>query len=147
MDLPHRFQYLSIETLWPHEEREQSILAGAQPLSPLVVLNICIRRLRLFRDCPESHIRDVRVEETHQAQRDFPCRDRERLIGRIAVALEVYEDLRGRQNIVEQVYLKERLQLMADLRTHQQAFLRWFRPGGIWKTRIARQDRFVERKL
>jgi hypothetical protein len=143
MDLPHTFTHLSLEILWPYEGLTVSDLAVVpvlgQPFPPLAVLNICVRRHCLFRDCPASHIRDVR--ETNRAQWNFRCQNREQLIHEITFALSEYNTDMTEWDSWEQTKFEERLQWLTTMRQEGQTFQRWFKRRGRWDDRISRSGR------
>src|SRR5215831_5588377 len=100
MDAPEPFQFLSISRLWPENVAPPRLSGLYSPNpppmmrlrellrpTPEAVLQLCVRGLRLFRDCAWPHIRDVRIPEAHQPQRDVPCQDRAALTGQIVTQL------------------------------------------------------------
>lgn len=149
MSLPYRFTYLSTEALWPYQEQVHSLAAVASvPYFQLIVLDHCVRNLRLFRDCDAPYIRDVRVPETHQHQSDFLCRDREQLIQDIASALLAYESHMVRQQEDRQESLEKDIAVIKDIRSRNAAVQQWFRsPKGRWSPSISRKERVNERKV
>ena len=149
MSLPYPFTYLSTEALWPYQERVRACAAVAgAPDSPQMVLDRCVRSLRLFRDCDAPSIRDVRVLETHQDQLDFPCRDREQLIQHIVFRLDSYESALVALRAESRRKLEENLAFVVETRRIQHAFQLWSRyVGGHWHRHISPAERVKYRAL
>lgn len=149
MSLPYQFTYLSTEALSPYQERVRALAAVAgAPDSPQMVLDRCVRSLRLFRDCDAPSIRDVRVPETHQNQSDFPCCDREQLIQHIVFRLDSYELALVALRAESRGKLEGNLAFVAETRRIQRAFQRWSKyAGGHWHRHISPEERVKDRVL
>jgi hypothetical protein len=149
MDTPYPFAHLSLTQLWPKEEPTPSLdEAAGVPLSPEMTLDICVRRLRLFRDCVPPNIREVRIDEKHQNQWDFPCRDREQLITRIVEALAEYEFVLTKLPEDNQKEFEERMGFLTGLQSDYSMYQGLFQsPKGRWGRGIALGERVSAKKF
>ena len=118
MEVYYRFQYLHIQDLWPASDEELSHYAhqvrllwnadvpeplrsvlmemslAMEPLerivsrTPSAIIQVCLLRTKLFRDCEDDQIRDSRdIKSWPQGQGVFLCRDRALLIQKLADTL------------------------------------------------------------